>query len=37
MLITLLMVALCMSKFIGANLIFGLTKMAKIMKVRINY
>jgi hypothetical protein len=36
MLITLLMLALCMLLFIGANLIHGLIKMTKIMKAWIN-
>jgi hypothetical protein len=33
---TLLMLPLCMLYFIGPNLICGLIKMAKILKVRIN-
>jgi hypothetical protein len=37
MLFILLMLSLCMLYFIGANLISGLIKMAKILKVRINY
>jgi hypothetical protein len=35
-LITLMGLALCMLKFIGANLISSLFKMAKILKVRFN-
>jgi hypothetical protein len=35
-LITMLMLPLCMLEFIGANLIPGLMKMSKTLKVRIN-
>jgi hypothetical protein len=36
LLINLLMLVLCMLYLIGANLISGLIKMAKILKLRIN-
>jgi hypothetical protein len=35
-LITLMMLVLCMLYLIGTNIISGLIKMAKILKVRIN-
>jgi hypothetical protein len=37
LLITLMMLALCILYFIGANIIPGLIKMAKLIKIRINY